>query len=171
MSKHIWKIAVVAVLAIVAVVMFASPFAPDDDTVASNAPEFGSTVKVSDARLVLAPVAGEPARVYFDVTNSGEKGLYITQVTVEHGSDDAMIARIDGPVNDDIANIPVNPGETVSFGPNARQAVLTSYDSSVVPGAKVDMRLTFGTSDSMIVPMEVMASEGLVEGTPADTGT
>lgn len=158
--KRSWIAPILVVVAVVAAVVWFAPLFPDDDTSAPPAPEFGSAVTVENARLVLPPEAGEPARIYFDISNMGERNVYIAEVAVEH-ADGVMIANIEGPVAANMANVPVNEGETVVFGPNAEQVILTDYDSNVVPGADVRMRLTFGNSESLTVPMQVYAPEAI----------
>ncbi len=71
----------------VGAILFFAPFAADDDTVAPPAPDFTSAAAVENARLVLPPEAGEPARISFDVRNlAADNTLYITGVAVENSS-------------------------------------------------------------------------------------
>ena len=156
-----WFVPLLVILAIVAAVVWFVPLFPDDETTAPSAPDFGSTVTIENPRLVLPPEAGEPARIYFDISNTGESNVYIAEVAIEHG-DETTLARTEGPVADNLANMPINQGQTVVFGPDSDQAILTDYDSSVVPGAEVRMRLTFGNAETVTVPMEVYAPEAIV---------
>ncbi|WP_305096536.1 hypothetical protein [Croceibacterium aestuarii] len=155
MQKHWMKIAVVAVIAVIGAVLFFAPFTADDETTAPPAPDFASVAAVENARLVLPPDAGEPARISFDVRNlAADNTLYITGVAVENSSG-AVLGSPERPVTESLAQVPVPPGETVSFGSGESQVVLANYNSEVVPGARVNMRLTFGDADSLVVPMTV----------------
>lgn len=160
MRKHTVVVAVVAVLAVIGALLFFVPYGQDDDTSYSNAPDIASRASVENARLVLPLDAGEPARVYFDVTNrAADFTLFVTDVAVED-SLGSMIASPQGPVTTKQAKVPVSPGETVRFGAEDMPVVLTNYNSDVVPGAQVRMRLTFGDADTLTVPMTVEYADG-----------
>ncbi|MBU1253834.1 MAG: copper chaperone PCu(A)C [Alphaproteobacteria bacterium] len=161
--KHKWKIIALAVAAaIAAVLLFMPPLVPDGDTEAPPAPEFGSQVRIDEARLVLPTRAGAPARVYFDITNVGEGHIYISEVAVEHG-DNATMTSFEGDDPQGLSTVSIERGETVVFGPESERRILTDYDSNIVPGTEIRMRLTFGNAETVTVPMRVYAPEALVD--------
>lgn len=131
------------------------------DTSAPPAPEFGTVAQVSNARLVLPAVAGEPAAVYLQLTNAGENDLVVSGVGVEH-AERAVLDRGGGPAASEAANVNVLPGQSLQFTPEGYHIAAIGYDSTVVPGATVDVTLTFGTAGTVTVPANVEAPAALV---------
>lgn len=157
MNKHSWLVAVLAAGALIATGLFAWPALQtigDPDTEASLAPEFGSTIRVDNPQFVLPARADDPARVYFDVTNVGEQTVHLTEVRIARRSE-ADMQETQGPAWKPVANLPLRSGETLSLDPGGTFAVVSDYDSSVVPGASVNITLVFDTSGSITVPATV----------------
>lgn len=156
MKKRVLLAPVLVVAGVAATGLFIFPLVSPQEYAAPPAPDFGSTVAVRNARLVLPPVAGQPASIQFELNNLGnEVPVALTALTVEHARAVEMVDP-DRPVPLKIANVPVEPGETVEFGTGERQVLLAGYDSSVVPGAEVRMILTFGNSGSLTAPLTVV---------------
>lgn len=89
----------------------------------------------------------------FELTNLGEQIVHLTQVHIARNETDIQDTR--GPAWTPLANLPLQPGETLSFEPGATFAIISNYDSSVVPGATVDITLVFDTPASITVPATV----------------
>ncbi|MBI1404346.1 MAG: copper chaperone PCu(A)C [Porphyrobacter sp.] len=159
MDRNKWLIAVVALAGLVALVMLVWPAGQrvsDPATEAAQAPDFGSTIRVSNARIVLPGGDGDRAHVYFDLANTGTQTVQLTQVRLAHGTGTGM-AETGGPAWTPVAALPVEAGATLSFQPGGDFAVISDYDSSVVPGAAIDVTLVFGTSGEVSVPATVFA--------------
>ena len=154
MNKRRIMIAILTLLAIVAAAAFIYPIFTREQVIAPPAPAFGSTIEVENARLVLPATAGRPAVVHFAVSNLGQDTVFVTAVNVEH-TRAAEMYDTERPSPLEIANVPVQPGETVQFGTGEQQLVLADYDSFVVPGAELRMVLTFGNAEAVAVPLPV----------------
>ncbi len=133
-------------------------------TEAPNAPNFGSTVRVSHARVVLPPSVPGTAAVYFDLANTGSNTVHLTQVAVEHATSVRM-ADTRTPNSMSLSNVPVAAGQTLSFAPRSRYVLAANYDPNMVPGAKARVTLTFDTSGTLTVAAAVEAGTG-PNGTP-----
>lgn len=157
MDKHKWLIAVLALSVLAASAMFLFPALQplwEGDAEAPVAPEFGSTIRVSNPQLVLPARANDPARVYFDLANVGEQTIHLTQVWIGPAKE-ADIEDTQGPAWKPVANLPLRPGETLSLNPGGTFAVISVYDASVVPGATVNITLVFDTRATITVPATV----------------
>ncbi|WP_296716982.1 copper chaperone PCu(A)C [Erythrobacter sp.] len=157
MSKHKWLIAVLIIGGLVGAVMLLWPLwqtATESDTEASQAPDFGSTIRVESPRIMLPERAGGAARVYLDITNIGEQTALLTEVRLAHASATGM-QETEGPAWMPVANLAIEPGETLSLHPDGEFAAISNYDSNVVPGAMIDVTLVFGTSAAITVPAQV----------------
>jgi copper(I)-binding protein len=159
LNKHKWLIVVVVLAGLIGTVMLVWPLwqtGTQSDTEAPPAPDFSSTVRVENARIVLPGSDRQAARVFFDLTNIGDKTVQLTQVLLAHGDGTAM-QNTQGPAWTPIAALPISPGETLSMNPQGEFVVISDYDSNVVPGAMIDLVLVFGTSASVTVPAQVFA--------------
>lgn len=123
-----------------------------------NAPsdEFANAkgVSVAPGKLVLPSKAGRPASIYLRLTNNTGSHLYIREARLLQ-VDEAGLVDLDRTVNARMANIPVGPGETLTTEPPSEHAILTQYDASVVPGAKVQLELVFSDDSKVRVPLVV----------------
>lgn len=162
-----------AVLAGAGVVAFWWPIFPgaedESQTQAPLAPDFEQRVRVAGGQLVLPPVAGGPATIHFEVTNLGNANdVFIREVAIEH-TGTAEFYETAGPDMRRLDQISISPGKTVSFGAQERQVVLANYDSTVVPGASVGMKLTLSDGQTLSVPLTVRSAVGQ-GGTTAPSG-
>jgi hypothetical protein len=111
-------------------------------------------VQVAPGRLVLPTQAGNPATVEFSATNHTPSQIYITEARLINAGPSALVdlGRV---TNERVSNFSIKPGETVTFAPPNPSAILTGYDASVVPGAKVRLELTLSDDTKKVVPLTV----------------
>ena len=161
MQRRHWLIVTIAVvlagLVGTALMIFpAGQLIVGSDTDYPPAPEFDVHVSANDARLVLPPIAGAPATLHFEVTNHGSEMVFLRDVRLDHAETVGIYDTV-GPAITPLENVDIPPGETVTFSPENRNLVASSYDSSVVPGATLRMTLVFGNSEELVVPIPVEA--------------
>lgn len=128
------------------------------ETASPNAPE---GVSVENARLILPAVAGNPAAVYFDISNNGKKTRVIRSVFVEAAESAAMhqVSTWEGkPSMDDIFQLDVPIGKTVSFVPGEKHVMVMGLAEGAKPGDKIEVTLTFAGGDKISFPAEVRAA-------------
>lgn len=108
---------------------------------------------ISDARLVLAPVAGNPAAVYFDLSYAGDADVTLSAVTVE-GAGMTMIhqtAEKDGTMSMMAAEpITLTTGTPITFAPGGLHVMAMQPSEAWKPGESVKVTLTLsdGTTQS-----------------------
>jgi len=135
--------------------------APPSDT-ATAAASAGLTV--SNARLVLSPVAGNPAAVYFDLSYNGASGVSLDTVTVE-GAGMTMIhdyAESAGKMQMVMADkVPLSASAPVSFAPGGLHVMAMEPTAALAAGntAKVTLTLSDGTSVTVDVPVRAAGDE------------
>lgn len=171
MNRRTWIGIVIAIVAVVAGWMLLQPMGQQDDG-AYPAPEadFGSVVTVSDARITLPARAGNPAAVHLEITNRGNSNLYLSEILVEHGGR-AQLTDISRQTPKPSDNVEIAPGQTLRFGREGDQAILTNYDENVVPGAELTVELVFGNGESLSVPATVEMISGEADrGSSAEDG-
>ncbi|MDJ0977717.1 MAG: copper chaperone PCu(A)C [Erythrobacter sp.] len=106
-------------------------------------------IEVTNARLVLPPVSGNPAAVYFDVAYNGERGISITGAEVEGAESASVHAMMEYNFEMTMAEagpIAVRGGESQSFEPGGFHIMVNGLDESIAPGstAKVTLKIVGG---------------------------
>lgn len=123
-----------------------------------------STLAVSNARVVLAPVSGNPAAVYFDLAFTGPAGVSLTGVDVEGGGMTMIhdYAEEAGKMRMVMADaVPLSAGTPVNFAPGGLHVMVMDPGSTLTPGstAKVTLTLSDGTSASVTAPVRAAGDE------------
>lgn len=155
MNKALWS-ALALSLAVLGPVACSEPAAE-----APAEPEGPEGVSVTNARLMLPAVKGNPAAVYFDIANSGAKDVMIRAAAVQ-GSDTAMLHKMGTwnlqPSMDEVMQQPVLAGETVKFEPGGLHVMTGALADTVVAGGSAEITLTFVGGDKLSFPAEVRAA-------------
>lgn len=121
-------------------------------------------VTISNARLVLAPVAGNPAAVYFDLSYAGEAAVTLSSVAVE-GAGMSMIHQTvakDGAMTMMEAEpIALTTGTPVTFAPGGMHVMAMQPSDAWKPGesVKVTITLSDGTTYSFDAPVRAAGEE------------
>jgi periplasmic copper chaperone A len=137
--------------------------APAGDT-ATAAATAGAGLTVSNARLILPPVAGNPAVVYFDLSYSGAASVSLTNVAVE-GAGMTMIHNTteqDGTMQMVMADaVPLTEGTPVSFAPGGLHVMAMEPSGALRAGgtAKVTLTLSDGTTTTVDAPVRAAGDE------------
>ena len=102
-------------------------------------------IAITDARLVLAPVEGNPAAVYFNLAYDGEKGIAIRDAQVE-GAGDADVHDVmeyEGRMQMNTANpIPLTKGTEIAFEPGGKHIMVFEPSDALAPGSTAKVTLT-----------------------------
>jgi periplasmic copper chaperone A len=116
-----------------------------DASTDAASPALVKGVSITDPRLVLAPVSGNPAAVYFDLSYAGDAGVTLSGVSVE-GAGMAMIHQTvekDGAMMMmDADPIALVTGTPVSFAPGGMHVMAMQPSSEWTPGGTVKVTLT-----------------------------
>ncbi len=116
---------------------------------------------ISNARLVLAPVAGNPAAVYFDLDYQGEQGLTIRKADVEgagmammhdYGEYDFKVQMMEA------LPIALTKGTKVEFKPGGLHVMAMEPPATWKPGDKVKVTLTMSGGTTQVFEAEVRAA-------------
>ena len=133
----------------------------EPEAVVEAEPEGIPGMSVENARLVLPPVSGNPAAVYFDLTYEGDKGLSIRRADVA-GADEAQLhayGEYDGKmVMAEAMPIPLRKGTEVSFKPGDLHVMAFGLPETVAAGDSVEVTLTVSGGDKYSFDAEVRAA-------------
>lgn len=115
-------------------------------------------VTVSNPRIVLAPVAGRPAAVYFDLSYTGTPGVTLVNIAVE-GAGMTMIheyAESEGVQKMQMAGpVKLSTDAPVSFAPGGLHGMVMEPGPALTPGGSAFITLNFsdGTSAGVSAPV------------------
>ncbi len=131
--------------------------APAAEAVAGQVPG----ITITNPRLVLAPVAGNPAAVYFDLAYEGEQGLTIRKADVE-GAGMSMMHQYgewDGQMQMmEALPISLTKGKKVEFKPGDLHVMAMEPPANLKPGEKVKVTLTMSGGATQVFDAVVRAA-------------
>lgn len=120
-----------------------------------------TSLTITNARLVLAPVAGNPAAVYFDLSYAGAGDVTLAGVTVE-GAGMTMVHQTvekDGAMAMMGAEpIALTNGANVVFAPGGLHVMAMEPSADWAPGGTVNVTLTLSDGTTHSFPATVRAA-------------
>ena len=134
------------------------------DEAAKPADENPTGLVVSNARLLLPPVAGNPAAVYFDLKNGGTRAIAVRRADIADAKSTSMHDMMEynremtmadmGPLN-------VPQGQTIKFEPGGKHVMAFDLSPELKAGGKTELTLTItgGDKASFEVPVEAASAE------------
>lgn len=128
----------------------------DGAAAASAAPVTQSGLSVSDGRLVLPAVAGNPAAAYFTLANDGHGSRALDAVTIA-GAESAEMHQTQGGSMAKVDRLESDPGTRIAFAPGGLHVMAFKLRPGLKPGDKVEMTLNFDAGDKLSVPLTVAA--------------
>jgi periplasmic copper chaperone A len=115
---------------------------------------------VSNARLILPPVAGNPAAVYFDLKNEGERAIAVRRADIAHAKSAEMHDMME--YNREMTMAAMGPlaipkGETIKFEPGGKHVMAFELSPDLKPGGTTELTLTVAGGDKVSFPVPVQA--------------
>ncbi|MEO6040546.1 MAG: copper chaperone PCu(A)C [Croceibacterium sp.] len=155
MKSAIWPAAALALAA------FGPAACGDQQPAGPAGPQAPAGVTVSNGRLALPAVKGNPGAVYFDLANAGPKAVMVRNANVE-GAQSAMIhtmATWNGkPDMQELMQQSVKAGETLKFEPGKLHVMAMNLADTLKAGGTTNVTLHFATGDAVTFPAKVMAA-------------
>lgn len=116
----------------------------------AEVPEGVPGLTITNARMVLAPVEGNPAAVYFDLAYDGDRGLALNRAHVE-GAESATLHEY-GEWNRQIQMQEMLPlvlrkGDKVTFEPGGKHVMANNVSPELQPGGTTEVTLTVSGGD------------------------
>ncbi|MFU7528669.1 copper chaperone PCu(A)C [Qipengyuania sp. ASV99] len=131
------------------------------ETVASAPEGVIEGVTIENARMVLAPVQGNPAAVYFDFSYNGDRAFSLGRVSVE-GTQSAMMHQFgeyDFKVQMmEALPIPVTNGTKVEFKPGDYHVMAFEVSPDLKPGDTTEVTLTVSGGDKHKFTADIRAA-------------
>jgi len=126
-----------------------------------NSPEAPDGISVTNARLMLPAVKGNPAAIYFDVKNDSGENRMIRAASVA-GAESAVIHQMGTWNNalsmDEIFQVDVPSKGELKFEPAGLHVMANNLADTVAAGGTAEVTLTFVGGDKVSFPAEVRAA-------------
>jgi len=129
---------------------------------AANArPSAPEGISITDGRLVLPAVKGNPGAVYFTVHNDSDSQVMIRAAAVT-GAKSAVIHQMGTwdrqPSMDELMQIGVPARGELVFKPGDLHVMAMDLDDTLAAGGNTEVTLTFAGGDKASFPAEVLAA-------------
>lgn len=133
-----------------------------DAAPAADANPTGLTI--SNARLMLPPVAGNPAAIYFDLKNEGARAVAVRRADVADAKSASMHDMMEynrEMTMADMGPLTVKQGETVKFEPGGKHVMAFDLSPEIKAGGTTELTLTVAGGDkvSFEVPVQAAGAE------------
>ena len=148
MNRSVWS---AAALALAALGPTACGETPEQ---AEAAPAATEGIAVTNARLMLPAVAGNPGALYFDVANTGAENRVIRAVKIV-GAGSAEMHTKD---MQQVLQVAVPPGGSTKFEPGEHHVMAMNLGDTVTAGSKADVTVTFVGGTKVEFPANVRAA-------------
>ena len=117
---------------------------------------------ITNPRLVLAPVAGNPAAVYFDLAYDGDRNVALKGEGEVEGAKSAMFhdyGEYDFKVQMmDMLPVPLKKGDTLEFKPGGKHLMAMEPDASLKPGGTTEATIIVSGGKKQTFPVEIRAA-------------
>jgi len=118
-------------------------------------------ISVTDGRLILPAVAGNPGAVYFTVHNDGERDRFIRAAAIE-GAQSAVLHQMGTWNNqssmDEVMQIAVPAGGELAFEPGGLHVMANDLADTLAAGGQTEVTITFVGGKTASFPVEVRAA-------------
>lgn len=112
---------------------------------------------VSEARLVLPPVKGNPGAAYFTLGNDSNMPATLVSVAVV-GARLAEMHETSGATMGPLAQVRIDPGQQVMFAPGGKHVMVFNLASSLSPGGSGEIVLHFQDGKTATAPLRIAAA-------------
>ncbi len=126
-----------------------------------QAPDGAPGLEITNARMVLPAVSGNPAAVYFDLSYNGDTAGLLSAVAVE-GAANTMMHQY-GERDLKVQMIPLDPvpltkGSKIAFEPGGKHIMAMGVSDELAAGGKTDVTVVLGSGDKTTVEAEILAA-------------
>lgn len=118
-------------------------------------------ITIENARMVLAPVEGNPAAIYFDFAYEGDRVFSLDRFSVEGAENVVMhqFGEYDFKVQMmEAMPVPVKSGDTVEFKPGDLHVMVEGVPEGIEAGGTVEVTMKVSGGDTHVFDAEVRAA-------------
>lgn len=131
------------------------------DEAATPTDENPTGLVISNARLMLPPVAGNPAAVYFDLKNDGTRAIAVRRADVADAKSAAMHDMMEynrAMTMAEMGPLTVPQGQTIKFEPGGKHVMAYDLSPELKAGGKTELTLTIAGGDKVSAEVPVLVA-------------
>ena len=132
----------------------------EPETPVEAAPEAPVGISVTDGRMNIPAATGNPAAVYFTITNEGSEPQTMRAVDVA-GATSALFhetSEWSGQVDmQELIQVPVPAGESVVFEQGGKHVMAMGLPDGLEPGGEIEVTISFVRGDKVSFPVRLLA--------------
>jgi copper(I)-binding protein len=132
-----------------------APKGPD-----APATEVKPGIVLTDGRLVLPAVKGNPAAAYFTVANQAGAAAHVVKITVAGANSAEMHETVGGEMRP-VPVLDLAPGQHVLFAPGGRHVMVFGLPATVKPGDKLEITLHFRSGHVAMAQLTAESAGGM----------
>ena len=117
-------------------------------------------IVLSDGRLVLPAVKGNPAAAYFTVSNQSAVAAYLVKIEVAHAAS-AEMHEMAGSAMRAVPVLELTSGQHALFAPGGRHVMGFGLPATIKPGDKLDMTLHFRSGHVAVAQLTAESAGGM----------
>ncbi len=119
---------------------------------------------ITNSRMMLAPVAGNPAAIYFDIANNSDRNIAIRRADVAGAASAQLHDVMEYNFEMTMGEMPplmLEPGDEVSFEPGGKHVMVFEPSEELQAGGTTEVTLTVAGGDkhSFQVPIQAAGDE------------
>ena len=128
---------------------------------AAETEEAAAPLSVTEGRLFLPAVEGNPAAVYFKLTNDSDRAIGVRAAEVEGAGRTEMhdFLDVDESVMSMVDTVTLDPGETLSFEPRGKHVMAFEVSPDLKPDSKTSVTLTMLGGSTMSFDVDVLPAD------------
>ena len=123
---------------------------------ATAAPEAKPGIVISEGKMILPAVSGNPAGAYFTVENNGDKSVSIASIAID-GVGKAEMHETKGGQMKPVERLDVAAKSMVKFERGGLHVMGFNLDSKLKAGGTTEMTVTFSDGDKVSAPLKLEA--------------
>jgi copper(I)-binding protein len=155
------KIAIIPAMALALGTLGLAACGEDAQAPAEAATNSPAGISVTEGRLVLPAVSGNPGALYFNVSNESDGPVTIRTASLK-GAGSTMIHQMgnrDGQTSmDEVMQINVPAKDTLEFKPGDLHVMAMQLDETLAAGGNAEVTLHFARGDKVTFPVEILAA-------------
>lgn len=130
---------------------------------ASAAPEAKPGIAISEGKMILPAVSGNPAGAYFTVKNTGTANVSIASITID-GVGKTEVHQTTGGQMKPVERVDVNAGTATKFERGGLHVMAFELDSKLKAGETTEMTITFSDGDKVSAPLKLETMGAAMDG-------
>ena len=118
-------------------------------------------LEITDARMALPAVSGNPAAIYMDIAYEGDRNIAIRSVDVAGAARAELhdVMEYDGEmVMNEMPPLMLTKGDTATFEPGGKHVMAFELDPSLTAGASTEVTFIIAGGDKHSFPVTIQAA-------------